>query len=150
MLEKRINESLKTALKERDQTGLSVLRMMISEIKNYKIANLIKGDVLDQDVTVVLQKMAKKYKESIESFEKGGRKDLVEKETVEFAFLSGFLPKGLTDKEVEDIVDRSISEVGASSMADLANVMKIVMPLIKGRADGKLVNGLVRKKLGGE
>ena len=148
MLEKRINECLKTALKERDRTGLSVLRMMISEIKNYKIANLIKEDIPDEDVTAVLQKMAKKYKESIESFGKGGRFDLVEKETVEFTFLSGFLPQDLTDKEVEDIVGGVIAEAGASSIKDLAGVMKTVMPLIKGRADGKLVNCLVRNKLG--
>lgn len=148
MLEKKINESIPAALKGKDQTGLSVLRMMVSEIKNYKIANLIKGDLPDRDVVSVLQKMAKKYRESIESFEKGGRKDLVEKESRELAFLSDFLPAGLSEKEVEDLVLKAIKDTGASSPSDLAVVMKAVMSLVGGRADGRLVNGIVRAKLG--
>ena len=148
MLEKEISLSLKNAMKQKDQIGLSVLRMMISEIKNHKIANLVKGDLSDADVTAVLRKMAKKYKESIESFEKGGRPDLVEKETAELRVLSAFLPQDLTAAEVEDLVQKVIVETGATSAADLAVVMKTVMPLVKGRADGKLVNEMVRKKLG--
>lgn len=148
MLEKQINDSLKNAMKERDLTGVSVLRMMISEIKNYRIANLIKGDVPDDGVVTVLQKMAKKYKESIESFEKGARQDLVGKEKEELSFLTKFLPQPLSDKEVEDIVVSAITMTGAVSMKDMPEVMKVIMPLVKGRADGKIVNGLVREKLG--
>jgi len=148
VLEIEINASLKNAMKQKDQVSLSVLRMMISEIKNYKIANLVKGDLSDGDVTLVLQKMAKKYRESIESFEKGGRPDLVEKETSELRVLSAFLPQDLTNIEVEGLVQKVIGETGATSAADLAVVMKAVMPLVKGRADGKLVNEMVRKKLG--
>jgi uncharacterized protein len=148
VLEKEINLSLKNAMKQKDQVSLSVLRMMISDIKNYKIANLVKGDISDADVISVLQKMAKKYRESIESFEKGGRRDLVEKETAELGVLSDFLPQDLTNEEVEGLVQKAIGETGASSAADLAVVMKTVMPLVKGRADGKLVNEMVRKKLG--
>ena len=148
VLEKKINEQLKKALKERDITATSVLRMMISELKNYRIANRLKDDIPDDDVITVLQKMAKKYKESIESFGKGGRGDLVAKETEEYTFLSGFLPQPLTNKEVEDMVDRVINESAASSMKDMPVVMKVVMPLVKGRADGKIVNEMVRKKLG--
>jgi uncharacterized protein len=148
VLEKRINEALPEAMKDGDKIGVSVLRMVISEIKNHKIANLIKGDLPDDQTEKVLRKMAKKYKESIESFEKGGRIDLVAKENSELSFLSRFLPQELTEKEVEDIVDSAIRESGASSAKDLAAVMKKAMALAGGRADGKLVNLLVRKKLG--
>jgi uncharacterized protein len=148
VLEKQINEALKTALKERDQTATSVLRMMISEIKNYRIANMVKEELSDDAVLSVLQKMAKRHKESIESFEKGARPDLVEKEKSELEILLRFLPQPLTDKEVENMVSLAISEAGATTMKDMPLVMKAVMPLVKGRADGKLVNELVRKKLG--
>ena len=148
MLEKQINELLKKSLKEQNRMGTSVLRMMISELKNYRIANMLKGDLPDDGVINILQKMAKKYKESIESFEKGGRQDLVEKEVEELGFLSNFLPKPLTDKEVEEMVSQAINESGATSMKDMPGVMKAVMLLVKGRADGKLISNMVRGKLG--
>ncbi len=150
MLENEINDALKKAIKDRDTNVVSVLRMMLSEIKNYRIANLIKsGPTPDEGVIGVLQKMAKRYKESIDSFEKGGRADLVEKESRELDILKKFLPEALTDIEVEKIVCEAISQAGASSMKDMPAVMRVVMPLVKGRADGRLVNEIVRKKLGG-
>ncbi len=149
MLEKTINESLKKALKEKNVVGVSVLRLMISEVKNHKIANKIKEELPDDDVMAVLQKMAKRYRESIESFEKGSRSDLVQKETEELEFLSSFLPRPLSDDEVDNVVETVIRDTGASSMKDLPVVMKEVMSRVSGRSDGRVVSGKVREKLGG-
>ena len=149
MLEKKISESLKRALKERDHVALSVLRLMVSEIKNHKIANMIKEELPDDDVLAVLTKMAKRYRESIESFEKGSRPDLVRKEKEELGFLSSFLPPPLNDEEVENMVEDVIRDMGASSMKDLPSVMKEAMARSGGRADGRVISGKVREKLGG-
>lgn len=147
MLERKISEALPEAMKMKNHIGVSVLRMMVNEIKNYKISEKIHDSLDDAIVVSILQKMAKKYRESIESFEKGGRSDLVEKENAELSFLKGFLPKPLSDKELMDIVQKALNQTGATSMKDLAIAMKAVMPLVAGRADGRMVSSLVREKL---
>lgn len=147
MLEKKINEMLKEALKARSEVEVSVLRMLMSEIKNRKIEERVKDLLEDDKVIGVIQKMVKKHKESIETFKKGQREDLVRKETEEMAVLEGFLPEAIQPEELEKIVEEAIASVGASSAKDMGAVMKEVMGKVSGRADGKEVNRIVSSKL---
>ena len=102
----------------------------------------------DQEVIAVLQRQAKQRMESIESFQKAGRTDLVEKEKNEFAILQAYLPKPLTDEELKALVQKAITAAGAKTKADLGRVMKELMPSVQGKADGKRVNGVVLQLLG--
>jgi uncharacterized protein YqeY len=95
----------------------------------------------------VIQGMVRKSEESIEQFRMGGRMDLVEKETREIGILKSFLPQSLSREEILKVIDQTIVETEASSMKDLGKVMKSVMPKLTGKADGKLVNELVKERL---
>ncbi len=144
--EKDITNDLKVALKSGDKVRLSALRMLISEIKNKKIDERVKE--LDGDKIIgVINKMAKRHKESIEQFQKGGREDLVSKEKAELAVIAAYLPAQLGDEELEKIVSDSINETGATSVKDMGNVIKAVLGRVAGRADGKKVSEVVKKRL---
>lgn len=146
MLEEKLNDALKEAMKSGEKVKVSTLRMLISEIKNRKIAE--KAKELDDDkVTSTIQKMAKQHKESIEKFKEGGRLDLVKKEEEELAILAEFLPEQMPEVELKKIVAEAVAATGASSAQDMGKVMREVMDKVKGQADGKLVNKLVREKL---
>ena len=147
MLENEIAEKLKAALKSRNQTEVSILRMVMSEIKNRKISDLVKGDLDDDRVLGVIQKMARQHNESIESFEKGGREDLVKKEKEELVILETFLPEQMSEADVAAIVGDAIKETGAASMKEMGAVMSLVISKVKGRADGKVISGIVKAKL---
>jgi len=95
-------------------------------------------------VIEILVSLSKQRKESIESFKKGDRQDLVDKETAELKIIESYLPQQLTPEEIKEIIMESIRETGASSDRDTGKVMKALMPKVKGRADGKLVNEMVR------
>lgn len=144
LLVDRIVSDLKTALKEKDQVKLLVLRGIKSAVKNAQIEG-IKAEATDQLVLGVLQKEAKRRRESIEAFQAASRSDLVEKEKKELEILKAYLPEGLSEQEVRVIIEKAISELGAS--ADMAKVMSKVMPQCKGRADGKMINGIVKELL---
>ena len=147
MLENKINDMLKEALKARKEVEVSVLRMLISEVKNKKIEEKVKDELDDDKVVSVIQKMVKRHKESIENFKKGAREDLVKKETEEMAVLEEFLPEEISPEELSKIVDEAISSSGATSPKDMGAVMKIVMGKVSGRADGKEVSRIVASKL---
>lgn len=153
MLENKINDMLKEALKARKEVEVSVLRMLIADVKNRKIEERVKDQLEDEKVINVIQKMVKKHKESIENFKKGGREDLVKKETEEMAVLEEFLPEEISPEELSKIVEEAIASAGATSPKDMGAVMKLVMGKVSGRADGKEVNRIVASKLnkqGGE
>lgn len=141
----RLDEDMKTALKNKDSLQLSVIRLLRSELKNAEIA---KGAPLTEDEIVqVVAREAKKRRESIEQFEKGGRADLAEKEAAELKILSEYLPEQLGDDEIAGIAQEVISELHATSKADKGKVMAALMPRVRGRADGKLVNQIVDRLL---
>jgi uncharacterized protein len=141
----RLDEDLKKALKESDKLRLSVLRMAKAAIKNRQID---KGRILsDEEVISILSTMAKQRRESIEQFSKGGRTDLAEQETRELSILQSYMPKQLSNEEVENIIVQAINESSAKSEADMGKVMKILMPRIKDVADGKWVNNRVKELL---
>jgi hypothetical protein len=146
MLEDRLKEDLKNAMRSGDRITLSALRLAISEINNKKIEH--RADKLDDDAVVkTLQKMAKKHDESIAQFKKGRRDDLAEKEAAEKAVLEKYLPEAMPVEEVEKLIDRVIQETGASGMSDMGRVMSSVMGKVSGRAEGSLVSRIVKEKL---
>ncbi len=144
----KIDSDLKTALKNRDEVRLNVLRMLKSELK-YKAIDT-GNDLSEEDAIAVLSSAAKKRSEAIEEFRRGGREDLVKQETAEYEIIKEYLPEQLSDVELEDIVKQTIAETSAVSIKDLGNVMKALMPKVRGRADGKTVNIAVRNILQGE
>ena len=144
-LEQKLVDDMKSAMKSGDKMLLGSIRMLRAQLKNASIA---KGkDLSDEDVIEILSREAKKRKESLELYKKGGRADLVEKEEKELAIITSYLPEQLSQDEIEKIVDEIIAETGAESLRDMGKVMGAVMQKVKGRADGKIVQEIVKKKL---
>ena len=144
-LQERLFEDMKSAMKSGDKVTLETLRMLRSQIKNASISK--GGDLSDDDVTGVLSKEAKRRKESIDLYTEGNRKDLVQQETKELEIITSYLPEMMSKEELLKMVDRTIRETGAESIKDMGKVMGAVMPQIKGRADGKAVQEIVRGRL---
>jgi uncharacterized protein YqeY len=145
VLEERLIEEMKQAMKSNDKAKLSTIRMIRSAVKNKEI-ELRKP--LDEDAILrVIQGMVKKSEESIEQFKAGGRMDLVEKETKEIEIMKSYLPQPLSREEVLKVIDETIEETKASSLKDLGKVMKTVMPKLGGKVEGALVNQLVKERL---
>ena len=144
-LAERLNEDLKLAMKSQDKFKLSVLRMVRAAIKNQEIER--KRSLDDSEVIDVLSREIKQRRDSLQDFEKAGRTDLAEQVTAEIEIISAYLPKPLTEEEVTALVQQTIQETGASSKADMGKVMAALMPKVKGRADGKLVNRIVSQQL---
>jgi len=137
---------MRAAMKAREATRVSTLRMLMAAMKNTQVE---KGHELDDDEVIeVISREAKRRRESMEAFEKGGRAELVEKEGAELAVLETYLPEKLSDDELSRLVDDAIAETGASSPKEMGQVMKAVMPKVKGRADGAAVSAAVRARLG--
>jgi len=147
-LEKRIAKDLKGSIKNKAKIQTSTLRMVTASIQNLAIEKRV-DELEDGDVLGIIKKQVKQRHDSIESFKKGNRADLVEKETKELEILKSYLPAQLSEKEIEDMVKKAISQAGATSKSDFGNVMKICMQELKGRADGKAVSSIVQKLLPG-
>ena len=144
-LKTSIQNDMKSAMKSQQATKLGCLRMLIAEIKKKEID---KRSPLDEsEIQKVIGTLIKQRNESVLAFEKGGRTDLVEKEKAEIDVLKAYLPEQLSDSEVIAIVESAVAETQAKTAADMGKVMKAVLAKTSGRADGKLVNELVRKKL---
>jgi len=142
----RINEDLKQSMKAREAERLSTIRMLKAGVKNKEIE---KGSAFSEDdILSVISSMIKQRKESVEQYSKAGRADLAAKEEAEIRILEGYLPEQLSGEEVEKIIRDAIAEASATSARDMGKVMKLVIPRVKGRADGKFVNEKVREFLG--
>ncbi len=144
-LSDRLNDDMKLAMKSQDKFKLSVIRMVRAAIKNLEIDQRKTLD--EQEVLDVLNREIKQRKDSLQEFEKAGRDDLAENLKAELAILMEYMPQQFTDEEVKAIVQQTIQEVGASSKADMGKVMGALMPKVKGRADGKIVNQFVQQLL---
>lgn len=142
---KKLQNEMKEALKNKNKEKLSTIRMLISEIKKVQID--LKKELDDNEVLSIIQRYAKQRREAIEQYKKAGRNDLVEKEEKELNIVLEFLPKQLTEKEIEEIVDSTIKELNATSMRDMGKVMKTVMEKVKGRAEGSIVSRIVKSRL---
>jgi len=142
----QIDKDLIKALKGGDRMAAETLRGLKSDIKYYQIEKKLE-DLSDDDITAVLTSAAKRRKDSIEQFKAGGRDDLVEKETRELEIIKEYLPEEMSEEEVEKMVRQAVEETGASDISELGQVMKVLMPRVKGKADGKLVSQIVRRVL---
>ena len=144
LLEK-MKSDLITAMKEKDKVTLETLRMVKGAIQMEEIK--AKKELTDDDIALVIGKQIKTRKESIEEFKKGNREDLISKTTEEIKVLEKYMPEQLSTEEIDAIVTRAISELGASISSDMGKVMGKVTPLLKGKADMGLVSKLVKDKL---
>ena len=144
-LEEKLFEEMKQAMKTNDKIRLSTIRMIRSSSKNKEIE--LRRKLEDEDIFKVIQGMVRKGEESIEQFQAGGRNDLVEKEKMEIEILKSFLPQPISQEEIIKIIDETIQETQSSSLKDLGKVMKAVMPRLGGKADGKVINQLVKERL---
>ena len=132
-------------MKAKDGNRVSVLRFLLSSIQNREIEK--KEPLDDEEVLAEITSSAKRRRESMEAFKEGDRMDLVEKEAAELAILQEYLPEQLSPDEIKDVVQEVAQAVGATSLNDLGKVMKELMPRLGGKADGKLVNEIVREVL---
>ena len=144
-LKERLQEDWKSALKNKDNFRAGVLSMTRAAILQ---AEKVDGSKLDDAAVVdVVSREVKQRRESIADFEKGNRQDLVDQTQKEIEILLGYLPQQLTEEEIAEIVRSAVNESGASSMKDMGRVMSLIMPDVKGRADGKLVSQIVKQFL---
>jgi uncharacterized protein YqeY len=141
----RLNQDMKQAMKDKDSLKLSTIRMLRSAIKNKEIDK--RRALTDAEVEEVILSEVKKRNDSVTEYEKAGRQDLADKEKAEIEVLKAYLPEQLSEDEVRALVEEVIRETGASSKADMGKVMGVLMPKVKGRADGRLVNRLVTEAL---
>ena len=146
----KIQKDLMEAQKKREGAVVSTLRYLLSSVKNREIElRPLNKSLDDNEVISVISKQVKQRKESITEFEEGGRKDLVDKESEELKILESYLPTQLSEEEVSKLVENAIAEVGAKSISDMGKVMGVLMPKVKGKADGTIVSSLVKEKLKG-
>ena len=147
-IEERIDSDLKEAMRAKDTTKLAVLRMLKSALKYAAIAKSgTEAELSDAEAAQVIRKQAKQRQDSIESFEKGGRAELAQKEQKELSILNGYLPQPMGPDEVEQAVRDAIAEVGATSKAQIGAVMKAVQEKVAGRIDGKTLSQEVSRQL---
>lgn len=162
-LKEKIKENLNSALKEKREKEVSVLRLLLSGIENkekekrYSLAQKEPGieeqdlseksSLTDEEIVEVVSSEAKKRKESIREFEKGGREELAQKEKEELEILKEYMPEQLPEEDLKNIIKDAIQESGAESMKDIGKVMSSVMPKIKGRADGSQVSKIAKELL---
>ena len=140
-----LQAALKAAMKAKDVSRRDAIRLVLNTIKQAQIDS--QDELSAEDIMSILQREAKKCRESIDEFEQAGRDDLVEQERAVLTVIEAFLPQQLSKTEIAEIVQGVIEETGATSMKDMGNVMKSVMVQVKGVADGKLVNQIVREQL---
>jgi uncharacterized protein YqeY len=141
----RLEEDLKAAMKGGDKRRVSTLRLLLAGLKNEKIQ--AQRVLTDEEVEAVLRRAVKQRKDSIEQYAKGGRRDLVDAETEELAILDGYLPKGLSEADIESTLREVIKEKGLSAQKDIGLAMKELMARHRGRVDGKRAQQIARSLL---
>ncbi len=141
----KINEEMVTAAKAKDKIKLSAVRMLKTALHNKEIDAM--RPLNEAEVMQVLSSLVKQRRDSIEQFAKGNRQDLVEKEEAELKVIQSFMPEQMSDEDVEALIKKAIAEVGATSVKDMGKVMKIIMPQITGKADGKAAGEKVKALL---
>jgi len=136
---------MKQAMKQKDKERLSTIRMMRSSLQSEAIH--LGKDLSEDEILVVLSRELKQRKDSLQEFEQAGREDLVDKVMNEIKVVEDYMPKPLSDDELGQMIDQAVQEVGASSKADMGKVMEMIMPKVRGRADGGKVNKFVQMRL---
>jgi uncharacterized protein YqeY len=145
-IQDKLLQDMKSAIKSGDKVTLETIRMLRADIKN---ASISKGeDLSESELFSILSKAVKRRQESLAFYKKGDREDLAEIEAKEASVIQSYLPDPLSEKEIEKVIKETIEETGAESLKEMGQVMKVLMPKVQGRANGKLVQEMVKKKLG--
>lgn len=148
MLYETISNDMKEAMKAHDKDSLNTIRLLKSAIDMYLVNNKMERNSCSDEIVIdIVSKQVKTHKESIEEFKKGNRQDLVDKLLKEIDLLSKYLPKQLTEEEINSEIDKVFDKVKPTSMKDMRLIMKELTPIFKGKADMKTVNEIVRSKL---
>jgi hypothetical protein len=140
-----LNREMVLAAKLKDKIRLSAIRMIKAGVHNREID--LKRKMTDSEFLQMLSSMVKQRKDSIDQFQRGGREDLVEKEEAELKVIQQFMPVQMSEEEIDAEIRKSIQEVGAVSIKDMGKVMKVLMPKLTGKADGKMVGDKVKERL---
>jgi len=151
MLRSRLTDALKTAMKEKEATCVSTLRLILAALKDRDIAARSKGNgdgIDDEDILGLLQSMVKQRRDSIELYEKGGRMELAQREAEEIAIIEGFLPEQLSDDDMAEAIEGVITEVEAASLKDMGRVMAALKEQFAGRMDFGKASAVVKERLG--
>lgn len=144
-LKERITEDMKEALKSGEKIRLSALRLLLSVIKNAEIEK--RGALTSEEIYSLIQKEARKWKEAASDYRKVGNEKMARAEEEQVEVIEKYLPAQLSQEELEEMVEKVIKELNVSDLSGLGRVMQVLMPQVKGKADGRLVNEIVRKKL---
>nr|WP_300002188.1 GatB/YqeY domain-containing protein [Tissierella sp.] len=144
-LEKRLMEDFKTSMKNKDTVRKNTITLVRAAIKQIEIDE--RREVPEMEIIGIISKQLKEKRTVIEEFQRGNRQDLIDTTNQEIDILLDYLPKQLSEEEVENIVEETIKETGASSMKDIGLVMKSVMPKVEGKTDGNVVSKIVKNKL---
>lgn len=144
-LKERLANDLKEAMKSKDQLRKNVITLIRSDIKQIEVDKRV--ELEEQDIIDVISRQLKQRKDALDEFHKGGRQDLVEQTEQEVQYLLQYLPEQMSEEEITNIVKETISELGANSIKEMGKVMAAVIPKVKGRADGKIVNQVVKQQL---
>ncbi len=141
-----IKSNMKDAMRNKEKTRLTAIRMLLAAIKQIEVDQRI--EVQDTDILVILDKMIKQRRDSIAQFESAGRQELADIEKEEIEALQIYMPQALSDEEISSLVDAALAETGAETMRDMGKVMAILKPQLQGRADMGAVSGIIKAKLG--
>ena len=144
-IKKQVSDAMITAAKAKDKETLSTLRMITAAVHNKEID--LKNQFGEQEMLQVLSSMIKQRKDSVEQFREGGRLELAEKEAKEIEVIQGFMPEQLSEEAIRAQIEKAIDAAGATSIRDMGAVMKLLMPIVTGRADGKAVGEAVKARL---
>jgi uncharacterized protein YqeY len=144
-IDDKVNAEMVSAAKAKDQVRLSAIRMIKAAMHNREID--LKRKLNEVEFLQLLSSMVKQRKDSIDQFKKGGREDLVDKEEAELKIIQAFMPEQMSEEDVASEIDIAIKEIGAVSIKDMGKVMKILMPRLTGKTDGKIVGEKVKEKL---
>ena len=145
LLKQQLTADMKSAMKDKDKHRLTTIRLILSAIKQVEVDERIEVD--DQRLVVILDKMAKQRRESINQYEQAEREDLAAIERAELTIISAYLPEALSEQEITELVEQAISSTSASSMKEMGKVMATLKPQLQGRADMSQVSQLIKSKL---
>jgi len=140
-----INAAMKDAMRAREKQRLTTIRMMLSEFKRIEVDERI--EVSDERALLLLDKMVKQRRDAAKQYEEAGRQELLDQELFEVGVIQEFLPRQLSQEEINELIDQSISQTGASGMKDMGKLMGALKPQLQGRADMGQVSGLIKAKL---
>lgn len=144
-LKEKLLDELKIAMREKDNVRKDAIQMVRAALLQYEKDNKVELD--DEGVIDIIAKEVKRYKDALPDYEKSGRQDLIDELNAKVAILMPYLPEQLTEDEVRAIVKATVTETGATSMRDMGKIMGAVMPKVKGRFDGRLLNNIVKEYL---